>query len=69
MDNGAPVVRVTRATPVLPQGVTDDTPDFNRDMVHLLLYFFKYYFIIIIYLLLYIPDILGHVRYTRRTLR
>lgn len=35
MDNGARVVRVTRATPVLPPGVTDDTPDFNRDMVML----------------------------------
>lgn len=35
MDNGAPVVRVTRATPVLPPGVTDDTPDFNREMVML----------------------------------
>lgn len=27
--------RVTRATPVLPPGVTDDTPDFNREMVML----------------------------------
>lgn len=35
MDNGVPVVRVTRATPVLPPGVTDDTPDFKRDMVML----------------------------------
>lgn len=35
MDNGARIVRVTRATPVLPPGVTDDTPDFNRDMVML----------------------------------
>lgn len=25
-----PVVRVTRATPVLPPGVTDDTPDLSR---------------------------------------
>lgn len=35
LDHGAPVVRVTRATPVLPPGVTDDTPDFNRDQVML----------------------------------
>ncbi|XP_031625589.1 uncharacterized protein LOC116342210 [Contarinia nasturtii] len=35
VDNGVPLVRVTRATPVLPQGVTDDTPDFNREMVML----------------------------------
>lgn len=35
MDHGVPVVRVTRATPVLPPGVTDDTPDFKRDMVML----------------------------------
>lgn len=35
MDNGAPVVRVTRATPVFPPGVTDDTPDLNREMVML----------------------------------
>lgn len=35
MFNGISVVRVTRATPVLPPGVTDDTPDFNREMVML----------------------------------
>lgn len=35
MDNGSEIVRVTRATPVLPPGVTDDTPDFNREMVML----------------------------------
>lgn len=34
-DNNAPHVRVTRATPVLPDGVTDDTPDFDREMVML----------------------------------
>lgn len=28
-------MRVTRATPTLPKGVTDDTPDFNREMVML----------------------------------
>lgn len=33
--NGASVVRATRATPVLPPGVTDDTPDFSREMVML----------------------------------
>lgn len=35
MDNGAPVVRVTRATPVFPAGVTDDTPDLDRQQVSL----------------------------------
>lgn len=35
LDNGVPLVRVTRATPVLPPGVTDDTPDFSRDQVML----------------------------------
>lgn len=35
MFNGVSVVRATRATPVLPPGVTDDTPDFNREMVML----------------------------------
>lgn len=35
MDNGEPVVRVTRATPVLPAGVTDDTPDLDRQQVQL----------------------------------
>ncbi|XP_055297035.1 uncharacterized protein LOC129565822 [Sitodiplosis mosellana] len=35
MFNGVLVVRVTRATPVLPPGVTDDTPDFDRGMVML----------------------------------
>lgn len=34
-DGGHSVVRVTRATPVLPPGVTDDTPDFKRDEVML----------------------------------
>lgn len=29
------VIRVTRAAPVLPAGVTDDTPDFNREQVML----------------------------------
>lgn len=29
------LVRVTRAAPVLPDGVTDDTPDFNREQVML----------------------------------
>lgn len=28
-------IRVTRAAPVLPPGVTDDTPDFNREQVML----------------------------------
>lgn len=28
-------VRVTRATPVLVSGTTDDTPDFDREMVML----------------------------------
>lgn len=35
LDGGVPVVRVTRATPVFPPGVTDDTPDFKRDEVML----------------------------------
>lgn len=35
LDGGVPVVRVTRATPVLPPGVTDDTPDLNRQEVSL----------------------------------
>lgn len=35
MDNGVPVARVTRATPVLPAGVTDDTPDLDRQQVSL----------------------------------
>lgn len=35
LDNGVPLVRVTRATPVFPPGVTDDTPDFNREQVML----------------------------------
>lgn len=30
-----PVVRVTRATPVFPPGVTDDTPDLDREQVQL----------------------------------
>lgn len=34
-DSNTPIVRVTRATPTLPQGVTDDTPDFSRDQVML----------------------------------
>lgn len=34
-DSNSPIVRVTRATPTLPKGVTDDTPDFNREMVML----------------------------------
>lgn len=29
------VIRVTRAVAVLPEGTTDDTPDFNRDQVML----------------------------------
>lgn len=29
------IKRVTRAVAVLPEGVTDDTPDFNRDQVML----------------------------------
>ncbi|XP_031625499.1 uncharacterized protein LOC116342138 [Contarinia nasturtii] len=35
MDDGVQIVRVTRATPVLPPGVTDDTPDLDRVMVML----------------------------------
>lgn len=32
----APIIkRVTRAAAVLPEGTTDDTPDFNRDQVML----------------------------------
>lgn len=34
-DSNRHIVRVTRATPVLPPGVTDDTPDFDREMVML----------------------------------
>lgn len=34
-DSNSPIIRVTRATPVLPPGVTDDTPDFDREMVML----------------------------------
>lgn len=34
-DGGHSLVRVTRATPILPPGVTDDTPDFKRDEVML----------------------------------
>lgn len=41
IDNGAEIVRVTRATPVLPPGVTDDTPDLDRTMVMLVSCFSK----------------------------
>lgn len=30
-----PAIRVARAAPELPEGTTDDTPDFNRDQVML----------------------------------